>query len=324
MDMTVFPYTKGLHDLGNGAWAYLQPDGSWGWSNAGLIVDGEETLLIDTLFDFKTTAEMLAEMRAAAPKAEVIDTLVNTHSNGDHTFGNKLACAGEIVSSRVCADEMAERGPDKIAELMRNAHNLGEGGKFLYEAMGPAKFDFEEVDDYVLPTRTFEKELTLRVGDKEVRLINVGPAHTGGDVLVHVPGDRTVFTGDILFNEGHPVIWEGPIENWVKACDMMIDWDLETVVPGHGAVCGKSAIRRMKEYLLYIDTEARKRYNAGMDIEEAALDISMADFDGWFDAERIVINLQTLYGEYAGGRPTFDRIKLFSMMAKYAKSRSAI
>ena len=319
--MAEYPYTKGLHDLGNGAWAYLQPDGSWGWSNAGLIVDGEETMLVDTLFDFKTTAAMLAEMRGAVPKAETIDTLVNTHSNGDHTFGNKLAGAGEIVSSRICAEEMAERPPENLASLMRNADKLGEGGHFLYEAMGPAKFNFEEIDEYVLPTRTFENELKMMVGDKEVQLFNVGPAHTGGDVLVYVPGDRTVFTGDILFNEGHPVIWEGPIANWVRACDMMLDWDLETVVPGHGAICGKDGIRKMKRYLLYLDVEARKRYDAGMEVEEAALDISMTNFDGWFDAERIVINLHTLFGEYAGERPNFDRIKLFGMMARYANMR---
>ena len=319
--MAEYPYTKGLHDLGNGAWAYLQPDGSWGWSNAGLIVDGEETMLVDTLFDFKSTSAMLSEMRGAVPKAETIDTLVNTHSNGDHTFGNKLAGAGEIVSSRICAEEMAERPPENLASLVRNANKLGEGGHFLYEAMGPAKFNFEEIDEYVLPTRTFENELKMMVGDKEVQLFNVGPAHTGGDVLVYVPGDRMVFTGDILFNEGHPVIWEGPISNWVRACDMMLDWDLETVVPGHGAICGKDGIRKMKHYLLYLDVEARKRYDAGMEVEEAALDISMTNFDGWFDAERIVINLHTLFGEYAGERPNFDRIKLFGMMARYANMR---
>ena len=318
--MPNYPYTKGLHDLGNGAWAYLQPDGTWGWSNAGLIVDGDETLLVDTLFDFRTTAAMLAEMRAAVPKAKTIDTLVNTHSNGDHTFGNKLAGAGQIVSSRACAEEMAERGPDKLAALMRKAPD-GEGGKFLHEAMGPAKFDFDGVDEYVLPTRTFETELTLKVGDKDVRLLNVGPAHTGGDILVHVPGDRTVFTGDILFNEGHPVIWEGPVANWVRACDIMLSWDIETVVPGHGAICGKDGIRRMKDYLVHLDTEGRKRYDAGMDVEEAALDISMADFDGWTDAERIVLNLQTLYGQYSGQRPAFDRIRLWDMMARHAKRK---
>jgi cyclase len=81
-------YTKGLHDIGNGCFAYLQPDGGWGWSNAGLIVSGEQNLLVDTLFDLKLTQEMLDTMRDAVPGARRIKTLVNTHANGDHTFGN--------------------------------------------------------------------------------------------------------------------------------------------------------------------------------------------------------------------------------------------
>ena len=65
--MAKWQYTKGLHDLGNGCFAYLQPDGSWGFSNAGLIVDHDQTLLVDTLFDLKLTGEMLGRMRAAVP-----------------------------------------------------------------------------------------------------------------------------------------------------------------------------------------------------------------------------------------------------------------
>ena len=60
--MAEYPYTKGLHDLGNGAWAYLQPDGSWGWSNAGLISDGDESIIVDTLFDETLTNNMLKSM----------------------------------------------------------------------------------------------------------------------------------------------------------------------------------------------------------------------------------------------------------------------
>src|SRR3974390_377046 len=71
-------FTKGLHDLGDGCLAYLQPDGGWGWSNAGLVVDGEENLLIDTLFDFKFTQEMLDTMRNKVPSAQKIKKLVNT------------------------------------------------------------------------------------------------------------------------------------------------------------------------------------------------------------------------------------------------------
>ena len=67
--MSKWQYTKGLHDLGRGCFAYLQPDGSWGWSNAGLVTDGEQTMLVDTLFDLPLTAQMLKTMRDAVPFA---------------------------------------------------------------------------------------------------------------------------------------------------------------------------------------------------------------------------------------------------------------
>ena len=97
-------FSKGLHDLGNGTWAYLQPDGGWGWSNAGLIVDGEESLLVDTLFDMHLTDEMLTSMRDAAGVGGAdIGTVVNTHANGDHTHGNGCCPTAEIVASKASA-----------------------------------------------------------------------------------------------------------------------------------------------------------------------------------------------------------------------------
>jgi cyclase len=107
--MPKWRFTKGLKDIGNGVWAYLQPDGSWGWSNAGLIVDGDQTLLVDTLFDLKLTAEMLSDMRRSVPAAAHINTLFNTHHNGDHTFGNQLVEGAEIELSHVNARGRALR-----------------------------------------------------------------------------------------------------------------------------------------------------------------------------------------------------------------------
>jgi cyclase len=81
---------KKLHELGNGIYAYTQLPGSWGWSNAGLITDGDQSLLVDTLFDEKITAEMLESMRRATSAASRIGTVVNTHGNGDHRYGKSL------------------------------------------------------------------------------------------------------------------------------------------------------------------------------------------------------------------------------------------
>ena len=320
--MAKWQYSKGLHDLGNGAYAYLQPDGSWGWSNAGLIVDGDQTLLVDTLFDLKCTAEMLAAMRAAVPAAKQIATLVNTHSNGDHTFGNQLVREAEIIASAACAKEMAERPPAELAGMIENAAALGEGAQFFYDMMGPHKFNFDDIE-LVLPSRTFEDELNVQVGDKEVRLINVGPAHTGGDVLVHVPGERTVFTGDILFIEGHPVMWAGPVANWIAAFDRMLAWDLETVVPGHGPITDKDGIRRLKAYFEYLDGEARARFEAGLSVADAAAEIAMDAYAHWLDGERVVANVYALYREYGAKDLSEDPFAVLALMARHRRHLDA-
>ena len=106
-------------------------------------------------------------------------------------------------------------------------------------------------------------------------------------MLAWVPGDRVVFTGDILFVGGHPAVWAGPVANWIAACDLILSWDVETVVPGHGPVCGKDGVRALRNYLEFLAVESRKRYDAGMTDEEAARDISFDAFRDWIDGERM-------------------------------------
>lgn len=313
--MPSWQYRKGVQNLGTGCYAYLQPDGTWGWSNSGLVTDQGESLLIDTLFDLKCTREMLAGFRAATQAAERIGTLVNTHSNGDHTFGNQLVAGAEIVASHACAEEMRQRPPEQLAAMMRHWQTLGPGAAFFHEVMG-TRFDFEGIA-LTLPTRIFERALTLRVGNKEVRLVEVGPAHTGGDVIAYVPEDRTVFTGDILFVGGHPVLWAGPVGNWIKACDLILGWEVETVVPGHGPITDKTGVRAMKRYLEYIRDEAKRRFDAGMGYEEAARDISLEPFAGWTDPERILVNVHALYREFRQDKTPPDAMALFAAMGRY-------
>lgn len=312
--MSRWPYQKGLHDLGSGSFAWLVPDGSWGYSNAGLIVDGDDSLLIDTLFDLKSTREMLSAMRNKIPQAANIDTLVNTHANGDHTFGNQLVADARIIGTRACVTEMLERPPEFLRERMSNWKQLGEAGAFMHEVMG-SRFDFSGVVN-VPPSDAFEGAMSLRVGSKEVQLLEVGPAHTHGDLLVYVPQDRIVFSGDIMFVKGHPVVWAGPISNWIKACDQILAWDVDVVVPGHGAITDKNGVRELKNYFEFILVEARKRFDAGMTDEEAARDISWEAFRDWGEPERVIVNVNAAYRDFAKDRNPPDVMRLFSLMAK--------
>jgi glyoxylase-like metal-dependent hydrolase (beta-lactamase superfamily II) len=309
-------FRKGLEDLGNGCFAYLQPDGSWGYSNAGLVTDGDSSLLVDTLFDLPLTQAMLDAMVDATPAARQIDTLVNTHANGDHCYGNKLVGDAVIIASKQTAEEIEIVPPAVMAQMIAHADELGAAGQFFRRIFGA--FEFEGIDP-VAPNRTFEGELSLRVGDKNVELLEVGPAHTRGDVLVHVPDDGVVFTGDILFIDGTPIMWEGPVENWIRACDRIIEMDPRAIVPGHGPLTDVDGVRAMQSYLVYIQQEARERYDAGLSAADAARDIALGDYSSWLDSERIVVNVHTLYREFSGKEETADLLELFGLMGELAR-----
>jgi glyoxylase-like metal-dependent hydrolase (beta-lactamase superfamily II) len=307
-------FEKGLHEVADGVWAYLQPDGGWGWSNAGLITDAAVSMLVDTLFDLGLTGEMLAEMRRVSKAADPVDSLVNTHANGDHWFGNSLVAGAEIIASRECAREMVGLPPSRLADLVRAAPGLGEAGKFLQRIFGPFSFDGIEV---AAPTRTFEGELELRVGDRRVRLLEVGPAHTGGDVVVHLPDDGVVFTGDILFHGGHPIVWAGPVSNWIAACDRLLSLEAGVIVPGHGPLATPQAVRDLKGYFEYLTARARERFDAGLTPLDAARDIDLGPYAAWGDAERVVVNIHALYRDF-GAEEHSDFMTLFGEMAALA------
>ncbi len=302
------PYTTGLHDLGTGCYAWLQPDGGWGWSNAGLVVGDGQSLLVDTLFDLKLTARMLDAMQVVTAGSPIA-TLVNTHANGDHCYGNQLVRDAEIIASEAAAEEMAEVPPSMMLAMNQAPGELGELFRHFFGA-----FDFSGIEPPV-PTRTFTDRLELDVAGKTVELIEVGPAHTRGDVLVHVPSDRTVFTGDILFVGGTPIVWAGPLSNWVKACDLILGMDVETVVPGHGPVTDKSGVCRVRDYLTFVDAEARKRYEAGMSALEAASDIALGEFGDLGERGRIAVNVEAVYRELDPTHQVPDVIELFRRMA---------
>ena len=277
-----------MHELGDGCFAYLQRDGGWGWSNAGLIVGDGSSLLVDTLFDLRLTGAMLEAM-SGATRAAPIATVVNTHANGDHCYGNQLVSGAEIVASSAAAHEMSEVPPSLLAALNSAPGDVGELFRSFF-----GEFEFDGID-LTLPTRTFDGRLELEVGGRIVELIEVGPAHTAGDVLAYVADAKTIYTGDILFIGGTPIVWAGPLSNWVAACDLILGMDVETVVPGHGPLTDKGGVTAVRDYLAYIEREATARHDAGMDAWEAARDIALNGFGEWSEWGRISVNVETVY-----------------------------
>lgn len=312
-------YSLGLHEVGEGCFAYLQPDGGWGYSNAGLVVGDEASLLVDTLFDLKLTAAMLNSMKQATETAP-ISTVVNTHANGDHCYGNQLVEGANIVASSATAREMTEVPPSMLAALNKAP---GEVGDLFRSFFGD--FEFEGID-LSLPTQTFDKRLDLNVGGREVQLIEVGPAHTAGDTIAYVPSTGSVFTGDILFIGGAPIVWAGPLQNWIAACDLIIGLEATVVVPGHGPLTDNVGVREVRDYLSYVLNEATERQAQGMDAFDAAKEICknmMGDtsksFAGWKEFGRISVNVDTVYRTLDPQHQSPNVVEQFARMAALEK-----
>jgi cyclase len=309
-------FTKGLHELQDGLFAYLQPRGQWGYSNAGLIVGDDGSLLVDTLFDLKLTRDMLEQMKPITA-TRPIGSVVNTHANGDHCFGNELVPdRATIYATVAAAAEMHEVPPARL-EAMKHAPDA-ELAAFAQYAFGD--FDFADITGRA-PDETFERELTLSVGGREVLIRDLGPAHTLSDSIVIVPSARTVFTGDLAFIGGTPIAWAGPVTNWIAACDTIAGLDVDTVVPGHGPVSDVEGVLDVRRYFEHVLAEARARWEGGMDALDAAFDIDLGAFAELSDSERIVVTVDTIYRDLDPARPRSDLLALIRGMGKYHRER---
>jgi cyclase len=289
------PYLPYLTELVPGVHAYLQPDGGWCLNNAGFISDGRTTLLVDTAAT-ERRAQLLRDALLATG-APMPDVVVNTHHHGDHTYGNRVFADGaEIIAHTSCRDEMIAAG-----------HQL--------HLVWP-DIDYGDVP-VTAPTITYADRLVMEVGDSQIHLIHPGTAHTTGDTIVWLPGQRVVFAGDLVFNEGAPFIAMGSLSGSLRALGVLRSLDAEFIVPGHGPVCGPEVYDTMEGYLYYVAELAAQGRAAGRTPLETALGAHPGEFSALGPPERLVGNLHRAYAELDGLPPgsPLDLAAVFSDMA---------
>ena len=304
----------GLVRVWERALAYMQKDEGLGWSNAGIIRGKDGVLLIDTLFDLNLTKTMLDQIARRVGKP--IKWVVNTHHNGDHCWGNQLVKDAEIIGHRLFPEEMKKNPPEMLAGL---ADMVGDmpGMAALGEAM--KQFDLSGIE-LTPPTRLIDDELTLTIDDREVKIICVGPAHTSTDIIVYFPDEKVLYAGDIIFRLCTPIGWEGTYEKWIAALDKIIAFDPRKIVPGHGPLCGVEGAVAMKEYFQYVYGEAKKCFDDGMTVAEAAKKIDYGPYADWTEPERIAFNVSRAYREFRG-EPHDTPIDIMEMAAIMADLR---
>jgi len=166
------------------------------------------------------------------------------------------------------------------------------------------------------PNRLIEDRLALDLDGVTVELLYVGPAHTAGDVIVHLPRQRIVFTGDVLFRRCTPIGWEGTYANWIAALDRIVALEPSVIVPGHGPLCGVEGPKEMKAYLEYVRAESRRFFEQGLSALEASKRIDLGPYAGWTEPARLVFNVARAYRELRGEPfdAPIDAVALFREM----------
>lgn len=281
-----------LREIGDRTYAWVQPDGSWWLNNAGVVVGDDAVLVVDTCATAARTRRFLDAAEEVAG-GRPIRYAVNTHQHGDHTYGNSLLPAATVVIGH---------------ELMR------EGLRADPVIDGCPPF-WAPVPDWGpvtrrLPDLAVADRLTVHVGGRRVELRHPGgPAHTTGDLIAWLPGERVLFAGDLVFAGLTPLVFMGSLTGALAALDWIAGFEPEVVVPGHGPVLrGRAEIERVldehRRYYRWVLEVGRAGLAAGLDPLRSAREAGLGEFAAWADAERIVLNLHRVHAD-EGGR-NFD------------------
>ncbi len=256
--------------LSDATTAWLQLPGGWFLNNAGWVTGTERTLLVDTCATEARSSALLDAALADTPGSAV--SAVLTHAHGDHAHGAGLVAArgGSVLAAAAAAIEVAA-GPHTFPEV------------FECDTWGdiPPPEHLEAVTD---TTRLDLGGRTAEIHPVPVR------AHTDGDLVVLVPADGVLFTGDLLFAGVTPLALQGSVSGWLRALDWLDGFDAATLVPGHGPVDqARTALRAVRDYLRWLLDVVSATDRPDFDALERQ---AVHRWPDWHDAERHAVNLR--------------------------------
>jgi cyclase len=260
-------------------------------SNSAVIINADDVLIVDSHISPESGRAMLAELKSITDKP--VRFVINTHFHYDHTNGNQVFpptvdIIGHEYTRRRLIGDILQRGlfadllnglPKQLEDLKaRAAAEQDPAGKSRLAQQLRVQTAFAASLNDLKPTPpnlTLDDHLTLFRGDREIRLLYLGRGHTGGDVVVYLPKERVLCSGDLLVN-GVANLVDGYVNEWPDALEKLQALDFVDVIPGHGEPFkGKERIAYFQAYLHDFWQQAVKLHDAQVPAAEAAKRIDM-------------------------------------------------
>ena len=278
--MTTTPGTE-IIELETGVYARLHE----GLTNAGIIIGDNGVLVIDSLRVPSCARDLIQDVRHITDKP--IQYVVDTHSHWDHTWGNEEFPEATIIGHENCYAEMVDvewnqQWRDKIKSA---------GDPWSAEA---------QLVNITPPQVTFETSMRLYFGGREIILKYLGKAHTSGDIVIHLPGEKILFTGDVAQDGGVPYLGDSYPEEWLGTDDRIVEIPIDRFVSGHGPVGNHEALEGARDFIHSLVGSMKTAIQQGKDEATATtsvIDALTPEFGGWRGFERLGETMPVVYGK---------------------------
>ena len=290
-----------LLELAEGVYACIHKFGGKAICNVGIIDNGKETIIFDTFLDPKVTEELieLVEKLGLSP----IKFVINSHYHNDHIRGNQSFPSDIDIISTAKTTELIEHwepldieeekkyAPARFAyydSLLTAYEGDSTDREYMQIQMWRPYYEILSESYKVIQTRLpnifIENEKSLDGPKRKVQLVTKGSGHTESDLILYLPDEKILFTGDLVFNECHPYLGHGNFEKLKTWLDYLNELEVNTIIPGHGQKGDKALISSMKNYVLKVEEVAENLIAANKTLEDVQ-EVEIPDLykDWWFE-----------------------------------------
>lgn len=289
-----------LQKIADGVYAAIVKPGSPVGSNGAVIINKDEALIVDTHYRPSFARELLEEVKKITPLP--VRYVVNTHWHNDHTQGNQayfnafpkgVEFLSHVNTRRDILTKALPSIKDQLQTLPGQLQKMEEKLAGVTDEKDRAQLKAQidnnraylaelKMIEITLPTLTFDRSLILHRGDREIRVLYFGRGHTAGDVVVFLPRERVVVTGDLLTN-GIPFYRDAYPSDWATTLKGLATLDFDQAIPGHGPVQqGKTQLNKLIAFMEDMVAGVKKMVAEGKSLDDTKKGLDLSKYKDEF------------------------------------------
>jgi glyoxylase-like metal-dependent hydrolase (beta-lactamase superfamily II) len=259
-----------------------------GLTNAGIIVGDAGVLVIDSLRVPSFARDLIQDVRHITEKP--VQYVIDTHAHWDHSWGNEEFPEATIIGHQNCYREMLDVEWNK----QWREKVISDGLAWSEEA---------RLVNITPPSLTFETSMRLYFGGRELELMYLGKAHTSGDIFIHLPAEKLIFTGDVIQDRRVPYLGDSYPAEWPDTDDRLVALSVEHFVSGHGPIGNHHGIVESRDFIHDLVGKTRASIQEGRSKSDTSATVVNALSDryaDWVGFESLDEKVQEVYQKLKG------------------------